>query len=112
MKLIWVLLAASTLYAADSGRIVYSKKFPKSVPEFQQVTLDPTGAAEYKEAPEDELPMKFKLSEAEVQQVYDLAGKLDHFKHPLEAPVKVAFMGTKTFRYENGAAHSEVEFNY
>ena len=44
--------------------------------------------------------------------MFGLADKLDHFKHPLESPLKVAFMGTKTFRYEQGAEKDEVKFNY
>jgi invasion protein IalB len=51
-------------------------------------------------------------SEAETKEVFALADKLDHFKHPLESPLKVAFMGTKTFRYEEGAEKTEVKFNY
>ena len=52
------------------------------------------------------------LAESEAKEVFALADKLDHFKHPLEAPVKVAFMGTKTFRFEEGAEKNEVKFNY
>ena len=86
--------------------------FPEASPAYMQVTLDKTGNAEYRERPDDELPLKFKLTEAETQEVFDLAEKLDYFKHPLESPLKVAFMGTKTFRYENGAQKTEVKFNY
>jgi hypothetical protein len=112
IRALLVLLFASTLLAADTGRIVYSKKFPGSVPEFAQVTLDQSGAAEYKEAVDDELPLKFKLTEAEVQQVFELAEKLEFFKRPLESPLKVAFMGTKSFHFEKGAQKGDVQFNY
>jgi hypothetical protein len=44
--------------------------------------------------------------------VFGLADKLDHFKNPLESGLKVAFMGKKTFRWENGTQKSEQEFNY
>jgi len=47
-----------------------------------------------------------------VQELFDLAGKLDHFQHPVESGLKVANMGTKTFRYEDGAERHEVQFNY
>jgi hypothetical protein len=77
-----------------------------------QVTLEKNGDAVYREAPDDDLPLKFHLTEAETAEVFDLVEKLDYFKHPLESPLKVAFMGTKTFRYENGAEKSEVQFNY
>lgn len=107
-----MLLLAATALAADGPRIFYSKSFPNSVPAYTQITLDRAGNAEYREAPDDELPVKFKLDEASVQAIFDLADKLDHFKRPLETQLKVAFMGEKTFRYENGAEKPEVKFNY
>lgn len=107
-----MLLLAVTALAADGPRIFYSKSFPNSVPAYTQITLDRAGNAEYREAPDDELPVKFKLDDASVQAIFDLADKLDHFKHPLETQLKVAFMGEKTFRYENGAEKPEVKFNY
>ena len=67
---------------------------------------------EYREAPEDDNPLKFQLTAAEASEIFALVGKLQDFKRPLESPLKVAFMGTKTFRLENGAEHSEVKFNY
>jgi hypothetical protein len=110
----WILICsfAGALLAADGPRLVYSKSFPGSSPEFMQVTLDKAGNAEYRDRPDDELPIKFKLTAAETQEVFNLAEKLEYFKHPLEAPVKVAFMGAKTFRYENGDQKTEVKFNY
>ena len=55
---------------------------------------------------------KFKLNAEDTTAIYDLARKLDHFKHPLESHLKVAFMGTKTFRYVDGDEKTEVKFNY
>lgn len=112
MKWLPMLLVAGAALAADGPRIFYSKSFPNSVPAYTQITLDRAGNAEYREAVDDELPIKFKLDDAAVQAIFDLADKLDHFKHPLETQLKVAFMGEKTFRYENGAEKPEVKFNY
>src|SRR5262245_9749905 len=108
--LIWFF--AGSLFAAEGPRLIYSKSFPGSTPEFMQVIVDKAGNTEYRDRPDDELPIKFKLTALETQEVFTLAEKLDYFKHPLEAPVKVAFMGAKTFRYENGAQKTEVKFNY
>ena len=96
----------------DAPRLFYSKSFPGSTPAYVQITLDKSGEAVYREAPDDDLPLKFQLTEAETAEVFALAEKLDYFKHPLESGLKVAFMGTKTFRYENGAEKTEVKFNY
>jgi hypothetical protein len=105
-------LPAGPLPGADGPRIVYSKAFPGSVPPYVQITLDQSGDTEYREAVDDDSPLTFKLAEAEVTEVYGLAEKLDYFKRPVESGLKVAFMGTKTFRYEKGGEKREVQFNY
>ncbi|MGB9605071.1 MAG: hypothetical protein ACPL88_04245, partial [Bryobacteraceae bacterium] len=70
-----------------------------------------TGRAEYREQ-DDEDPLVFQLSEAETREIFALADRLDRFRKPLEAPGKVAFTGTKTFRYERGDERNEVKFNF
>jgi hypothetical protein len=112
MKWPILLLCATALWADGGPRLFYSKSFPGSTPAYMQVTLERDGKAEYKEAPDDDLPLKFKLTEAETQTIFDLADKLEHFKNPLESGLKVAFMGKKTFRWEDGATKSEQQFNY
>lgn len=104
--------AAGTLLAGDAGRIVYTKSFPGSTPPWIEITLEKSGAAVYKEDPKDENPLTFDLSADEAGQIFALADKLDHFTHPLESRLKVANMGMKTFRYDDGQAPHEVKFNY
>jgi hypothetical protein len=112
MKWSLILLFANLLFAGDGARLFYSRSFPGSVPAYFEVTLDQNGDAEYREAPDEDNPLKFHLTEADTHEVFGLAEKLDDFKRPLESPVKVAFMGAKTFRYENGDRKSEAKFNY
>ena len=112
MKWLLILCFAGALVAQDAQRFFYSKAFPNSVPAYVQVTVEKNGEVEYREAPDDDLPLKFKLTEAETAEVYGLVEKLDSFKHPVESGLKVAFMGTKTFRLEKGSQQSEVQFNY
>ena len=112
MKCLFLLPAATMAFAAGGPQLFYSRSFPGSAPPYIQVTVQKTGEVEYREAVDDDLPVKSKLSEADAQQLFDLAAKLDYFKHPLEAPAKVAFMGTKTFRYADGDRKTEVQFNY
>jgi hypothetical protein len=111
ISLLALAAAACGLGAAD-GRLFYSREFPGSTPAYIQVTLTKDGDAEYREAVDDDLPVKFKLDSATAQEIYGLAEKLEFFKHPIESPLKVAFMGTKTFRLESGAGKTEVKFNY
>jgi hypothetical protein len=112
MKCLAGLLCAAAVFAADSPRIFFSKTFPGSMPAYEQVTLDRAGNAEYREAADDDQPLKFRLTADEAKAVFELADKLDRFKHPLESPLKVAFMGTKVFRWEGETPRSEVKFNF
>lgn len=112
MNRAWLLLLPCALSAADLPRVFYSKSFPGSVPAFVAITLDKSGRADYKEAADDDNPLTFQLTEKETAQIFALAGKLGRFTRPLEANLKVANTGIKTFRYESGAEKNEVKFNY
>jgi hypothetical protein len=98
-------------WGADSGRIVYTKSFPGSSPAYVAITVERSGDVSYKEEVDDD-PEKFKLEESGTEVMFDLAARLDHFKHPLESGLKVANMGVKTFRWEDEGAASEQKFNY
>jgi hypothetical protein len=112
-----VLLAAFVFVALasaadDNGtRLIYRKSFPGSSPAWEEITIDKSGAAVYKEDPKDEDPLKFELG-ADNAQFWALADKLDRFSRKLESGLKVANMGQKTFRYETAAGGKEVSFNY
>lgn len=112
MRWIWVLFLAAGVAAQEFPKILYSKSFPGSNPPYAAVTLDQSGKAEFKDAPDDEDPIRFELEPAETAEIFALAGKLDHFRRPLETSRKVARMGMKTFRYEDGQKAHEVAFNY
>jgi len=112
MKWWCILFLSAGAIAADGPLLFYSKNFPGSVPPYVQITLTKSGDVEYREAPDEDNPIKFRLKEDETAEIFGLVDKVGSLKHPLEAPVKVAFMGTKTFRYENGPEKNEVKFNY
>lgn len=104
------LLLASTLCAAP--QLFYSKYFKGSVPEYVAITVERGGQVTYQEAKEDDNPIKIQLDAASVQQMFDLAEKLGRFQRPIESGLKIANLGVKTFRFEDGAEHHEVQFNY
>lgn len=110
----WMLaLALVPLFAGEQQpQLFYSKSFPGSAPPYVEIHLDRAGNCEYKEAPDDDQPLKFQLSAPDTNEIFSLVDKLGHFNRPLESPLKVAFMGTKTYRYENGAEKHEVKFNF
>ncbi len=111
MKFALLLLAAAA-FGGDSGKIVYTKSFPGSSPAYVSITVERDGQTSYKEEVDDDDPEKFQLEPTSTEVVFDLAARLDHFKHPLESGLKVANMGVKTFRWEDGDAASEQKFNY
>lgn len=102
----------STLALAQSPRIVYSKFFKGSTPEYVVIAIQRSGEAVYKEAKDDDNPIRFQVPSADTVQIFDLADKLDHFKQPVESGLKVAHMGDKSFRFEDGDKATEVKFNY
>ncbi len=113
MKLSVLFLVAASLFGSDSvPKVLYTKSFPGSVPAFVSVELLKSGQAVYKEAPDDEDPVGFKLSPEDTNEIFALVDKLDQFKRPLESNLKVANMGMKTFRFEDGSAKNETKFNY
>jgi len=115
----WCLLllcfAAAAATADDRPAVphlYFSKSFPGSAPAFVAIDVDKTGAGDYREAADDDNPVRFQLKDAEVAAMFDLAAKLGYFDHPLESPLKVAFMGKKTFRFVDGTRKNEVQFNF
>jgi hypothetical protein len=106
------LAAAHLADAADVPRLYFSKSFPASTPAYVAINVDKTGAGDYREEENDDRPVRFQLSQPEVAAMFDLAASLGYFDHPLESPLKVAFMGNKTFRFVDGARKNEVKFNF
>jgi len=98
-------------FGGSLPRIVFIKSFPGSDPAYVEISIERNGAVGYKESADDD-PETFQLDAASTETFFDLAGKLDHFDHPVESGLKVANMDAKTFRWENGAEQHEVKFNY
>ncbi len=111
MKTMALALALSaTLCAAP--RLFYSKYFKGSTPEYVAITLEQDGQVTYQEAKGDDNPIKIQLDRASIQEMFDLAEKLGRFQRPVESGLKIANLGLKTFRFEDGAEQHEVQFNY
>jgi len=104
------LLLSATLSAAP--RLFYSKYFKGSVPEYVAITVESDGQVTYQEAKEDDNPIKIQLDHASTHEMFDLAEKLGRFQRPIESGLKIANLGLKTFRFEDGGEHHEIQFNY
>src|SRR5580692_11844111 len=112
MRWAMALAAVSLIAATDPPRLFFSKSFPGSTPAYVEIAIERNGSALYKEAADDDQPIKFQIGESDTSAIFGLADRLGHFNRPLEAPIKVAFMGMKTFRFEAGPEKQEVKFNY
>jgi len=111
-KRLAMLLFLSTAIALAEPRLFYSKFFKGSTPEFVAITLQRSGQVTYQEAKDDDNPIKVQLAPADAQEIFGLAEKLDRFQRPIESGLKVANMGVKTFRFEDGNDKHEIQFNY
>ncbi|HEY4086428.1 MAG TPA: hypothetical protein VGM43_10845 [Bryobacteraceae bacterium] len=100
--------------AQAAPRLVFTKSFPGSTPPYVEISVEKDGSVIYKEAPDDNNPISIHLQQADADAMFSLADKLNQFADPLEANIKVAFMGKKTFRYEDpaGTVKHQAEFNY
>ena len=102
---------------ADPGgaTITYRRVFKGSTPEFIEIKINDRGKAtfEIRQLDDDPDPEPFEVGPTVQNKVFDLAADLKHFAIPsLDIQKKIANLGEKTFRYENGADVHETSFNY
>jgi hypothetical protein len=113
MRLLIIAAASCATLWAATPRLIFTKTFPGSVPEYICVNVDRTGALEYKESPTDNQPLKANLQADDIEPLFVMAQKLDFFRSPVESGLKVANTGKKVFRYEaEDGTGTEVAFNY
>jgi hypothetical protein len=111
MRVLALALALGGLLSAGDARVFFSKYFKGSRPEYVAITVERSGQTSYRESAAEE-PLIMRMTEADAREIFDLAEKLDRFQHPVESGLKVAHMGVKTFRWEDGPDKHEVQFNY
>jgi hypothetical protein len=108
-----LLLAASFAAGLNAApRLFYSKYFKGSVPEYVAITVESGGHVTFQEAKEDDNPIQIQLDAASTREMFDFAEKLGRFQRPVDAGLKIANLGVKTFRFEDGAERHEIQFNY
>jgi len=112
MKLLALLAISCSIFAADGPKVIYSKTFPGSDPAYMLISVQHDGTVSYNETTDPDNAENFKLEPASVGAIFDYARKLGNFKGTLESGLKVANMGAKTLRWEDGAETSEAKFNY
>ncbi len=110
----------AAMYPQGAGvpaKLIYSRTFKGSTPEYIAIRVDATGSGTYEGRKLDESqaqgPRPFQLSSGTTERIFALAGQLHDFRGiQLESHKKVANLGEKTFTYEQGGALNRVAFNY
>lgn len=108
-----LLLIAALGLPLHGQRIVYTKAFPGSNPAYVKITIERSGAATYQESADEPEPARFTLEPVVTDALFDLAAKLNHFTRKLDSNnAKIANMGLKTYRWEEGGNATIVQYNH
>lgn len=110
------LKAEAPAAASTTARLTFRRVFKESAPEFIEivVTQDSDKATyEIRQLDEDPEKSPFEVGAALRGKMFDLAGQMNHFQNQdLDVHRKIANLGEKTFRWEQGSEAHEVKFNY
>lgn len=118
LVILFLSLFAVGLAHADSAsgpRITFRKVFKSSYPEFVEITVTQSGTGTYdiRQLDEQASPQPLQIGAPLVQRIFALATKLHDFQGvDLEVHKRLASLGEKTFRYQNGSQDYQVTFNY
>lgn len=96
-------------------KLTYRKIFKASSPEFVEVSItrDGAGTVDIRQLDDNPDPQPIELSRELAARMFEMAGELQHFNGiELDVKRRLANLGEKTFRYENGAQAYETTFNY
>jgi hypothetical protein len=101
---------------ANSSVFTYRRIFKSSTPEFIEIKINESsdqGSYEIRQLDEDPGATPFEISHPLRAKIFELIGQLNHFKGAdLDVHRKIANLGEKTFRWEEGSQAYEVKFNY
>ncbi|HVA71933.1 MAG TPA: hypothetical protein VNF02_02390 [Candidatus Limnocylindrales bacterium] len=101
--------------AAPGPTLTYRKVFKSSYPEFAEIKVkqDGSGTWDIRQLDETPSPQPLQIGPSLASQMFQLAAKLHDFQGvDLDVHRRVASLGQKTFRYQDGAARYQVTFNY
>jgi hypothetical protein len=111
-----VCLGYAQVSFAQSAKITFRRVFPASTPEFIEITVreDSDDATyEIRQLDEDPATAPFQVSATLRAKIFAFATELRHFQGlDLDVHRKIANLGAKTFRWEQGKQAFETKFNY
>ncbi len=98
------------------AQLSYRRIFKSSTPEFIEIIVrDDTNAATFEIRQLDEEPgaLPFEVGAPLREKMFELAAQLNHFQGlDLDVHRRLANLGEKTFRWQQGAESHETKFNY
>jgi hypothetical protein len=105
-----------TTLTTSAARITFRRVFKSSTPELIEITVSEdsdTATYEIRQLDDDPGSSPFAVSAPLRNRMFALAGQLNHFQSlDLDVHRKIASLGEKTFRWEQGATVYETKFNY
>jgi hypothetical protein len=115
LAFLFLLLAVPVSAQPGGATVSYRKVFKDSTPEFIEIVVHADGTASYdiRQLDDDPDPEPFEVTPALAAKILELSGELNHFRDAdLDVKRRIANLGEKTFRYQNGAESYETTFNY
>lgn len=110
------LVSAAVPAEPSAAKVSFRRVFKSSVPEFVQIVVREDGDAatyEIRQLDEDPEALPFEVGGTLRRRIFELAGQLRHFQGlDLDVHRKIANLGEKTFRWEQGGEVHETKFNY
>jgi hypothetical protein len=97
--------------AGSQPQIAFVLDFPGQPIPHYKINLTEDGNGSYDSA-DARVPVTFALGTAAAEPLFALARQLQFFRGQFAASRKVAFMGTKTFRYNGSDGSGETTFTY
>ena len=104
--------------SAAPPEIHYTQSFPGATPPFYTIAIESTGRAEYKSTPEasnegDPYLVEFVASDPTRERLFELARQANFFDGDFDyTKTKIAFTGTKTLTFKNGAQEHTTSYNW
>jgi hypothetical protein len=102
--------------ADDGAHITFRRIFKLSTPELIEITVSEksdSATYEIRQLDDDPGAMPFAVGAPLRAKMFALAGELRHFEdQDLDVHRKIASLGEKTFRWQQGAVAHETKFNY
>lgn len=108
---------AAALPPAQTGaKLTFRRVFKSSTPEFIEITVHEDADAstfEIRQLDDDPGASPFEVSSSLRAKMFELASHLNRFQgQDLDVHRKIAYLGEKTFRWEQGLEVHETKFNY